>query len=189
MVLQIPLVFLEERSGESGSIHSYESPLCLCAFNVLYRRSPSVPPSHTSQALTTATSQRCGGAGTEWLTFKYLSAAEKVSCALDANYVVLSETSLSPRSSVCNDPLTCKLFLPSFFHPRKERCLSRFWDQRNPSGFPWPQLHFILRRMRGSSTLAFCWPTCSSWSTGEYLHLPSRQLFPAELLSEKNGVE
>lgn len=33
--------------------------------------------------------------------------------------------------------------------------------------------------------LAFCWPTCPSWTTGEYLYLPSGQPFPAELLSEK----
>lgn len=44
MTLQIPLAFLKERSGEAGSVHSYKSPLGLCALNVLYRRSPSLPP-------------------------------------------------------------------------------------------------------------------------------------------------
>lgn len=44
----------------------------------------------------------------------------------------------------------------------------------------------IFHSKEDSRNLCVCclWPALPSWSTGEYLHLPSRQLFPAELLPE-----
>lgn len=84
MILQIPLAFLRERSGESGSVRSYQSPLHVGALNVLYGRSPSLSPSLAHvPGINDCNGPR--GAGTEALTFKYLSAAEKATCALDAS--------------------------------------------------------------------------------------------------------
>lgn len=60
---------------------------------------------------------------------------------------------------------------------------SAYRDERNQSGFSWQQQYFTLRRMRGISVFAAC-GQLFPLGTGEYLHLPSRQLFPVELLPE-----